>query len=249
MIPVKTGAEIDKMRKAGSISAGALQAGGALVKPGATTAEIDKAIYDYIVSHGARPNFKGFHGFPGSACISLNDVVIHGIPSKEIVLKDGDIVTIDTGAVLDGYHGDNAFTFCCGQVADEAKGLLEATEASLYKAIEAAVPGNRMGDIGHAVQSYVEAKGYSVVRDFVGHGIGRQLHEEPEVPNFGRAGHGVRLVPGMVLAIEPMINQFGFGVHILEDGWTVKTNDGGLSAHFEHTVLIAKDGPVILTKW
>ncbi len=248
MIPVKTTAEIEKMRKACAISAGALQAGGAAVKPGATTADIDKAIYDYIVSHGARPNFKGYHGFPGSACVSLNDVVIHGIPSKEIVLQDGDIVSVDTGAVLDGFHGDNAFTFCCGQVAPEAKHLLDVTEASLYKAIEAAVPGNRIGDIGHAVQKFVEAEGYSVVRAFVGHGIGRELHEEPEVPNFGRAGHGVRLVPGMTLAIEPMINQFGFDVHILDDGWTVKTRDGGLSAHFEHTILITKDGPVILTK-
>lgn len=248
MIPVKTTAEIEKMRKACKISAGALQAGGAAVKPGATTADIDKAVYDYIVSHGARPNFKGYHGFPGSACVSLNDVVIHGIPSKEIVLKDGDIVSVDTGAVLDGFHGDNAFTFCCGQVAPEAKHLLDVTEASLYKAIEVAVPGNRIGDIGHAVQSFVEAEGYSVVRAFVGHGIGRELHEEPEVPNFGRAGHGVRLVPGMTLAIEPMINQFGFDVFILDDGWTVKTRDGGLTAHFEHTILITKDGPVILTK-
>lgn len=248
MIPVKTPAEVLKMQKACGIAAGALQAGGAAVKAGATTADIDKAIYDYIVAHGARPNFKGYHGFPASACVSLNDVVIHGIPSKEIVVKDGDIVSIDTGAEIDGYNGDNAFTFCCGEVSRQAKHLLEITEASLYKGIEAAVPGNRIGDISHAIQSFVEAEGFSVVRSYVGHGIGRALHEEPEVPNFGRAGHGIRLVPGMTLAIEPMINEKGFDVHVLGDGWTVKTRDGGLSAHFEHTILITKDGPVILTK-
>lgn len=248
MIQVKTPAEIEKMRVASKISAGALQAGGAAVQPGATTADIDKAVYDYIISQGARPNFKGYGGFPGSACVSVNDVVIHGIPSKEIVLKDGDIVSVDTGAVIDGFHGDNAFTFQCGTVSAEAKRLLEVTEASLYKAIEVAVPGNRIGDIGYAVQSFVEENGFSVVRTYVGHGIGRALHEAPEIPNFGRAGRGPRLVPGMTLAIEPMINENGFDVYVLSDGWTVKTRDKGLSAHFEHTIAVTKDGPVILTK-
>ena len=248
MIPVKTAAEVEKMRRACEISAGALAAAGACVKPGATTADIDAAVYDYIIAAGAKPNFKGYNGFPASACVSLNDTVIHGIPTKAEVLKEGDIVSVDTGAILDGFHGDNAYTFCCGSVDEKAKSLLDVTKASLYKAIEAAVPGNRVGDISYAVQSYVEAAGFSVVRAFVGHGIGKKLHEEPEVPNYGRPGHGPRLVPGMTLAIEPMINEKGWEVKILDDGWTVKTTDGGLSAHFEHTILIAKDGPVILTK-
>lgn len=248
MIQLKTPAEIEKMKRACSIAAGALAAGGRAVRPGATTAEIDKAVYDYILSKGAKPNFKGYGGFPGSACVSVNDTVIHGIPSTKEVLKEGDIVSIDTGAVIDGFHGDNAYTFTCGTVDEKALKLLRVTEESLYKAIEAAQPGNRIGDIGHAVQSYVESCGYGVVRSFVGHGIGRALHEDPEVPNFGKAGHGPRLMPGMTIAIEPMINENGFGVHILDDDWTVKTDDGGLSAHFEHTILITKDGPVILTK-
>lgn len=249
MIQIKTPAEIEKMRKACVISAEALKLGGEMVRPGVSTAEIDKAIERYIVSQGARPNFKGYGGFPASACISVNDTVIHGIPLASIILQPGDIVSIDTGAVLDGYHGDNAYTFCCGEVSEAAQKLLEVTDASLYKGIDAARNGNRIGDIGHAVQTYVEANGFSVVRSYVGHAIGRQMHEEPEVPNFGNPGRGPRLVPGMVLAIEPMVNEKGFGVHILDDEWTVKTDDGGLSAHFEHTVAITKDGPpIILTK-
>lgn len=247
MIQIKTPGELAKMRQAGKISAGALQAGGNAVKPGVTTADIDRAVYNYIIAQGARPNFKGYNGFPGSACISLNDTVIHGIPSREVVVKEGDIVSIDTGAIWEGFHGDNAATFACGSISPEAAALMEVTKAALQKAIQAAVPGNRVGDISHAVQAFVEAEGYSVVREFVGHGIGRIMHEEPEVPNFGAAGRGPRLVPGMTLAIEPMINQKGFAVHVLGDGWTVKTRDGGLSAHYEHTVAITKDGPVILT--
>ncbi len=247
MIPVKTAGEIDKMRRACEISAGALAAAGECVKPGATTQDIDNAVYAYITQHGAKPNFKGYNGFPASACVSLNDTVIHGIPCAKEVLKEGDIVSVDTGAMLDGWHGDNAFTFTCGTVTPEAQKLLEVTQASLYKAIEQAVAGGRVGDISHAVQSYVEAEGFSVVRAYVGHGVGRALHEAPEVPNFGSAGHGPRLVPGMVLAIEPMINEKGYDVRVLGDGWTVKTTDGGLSAHFEHTVLITKAAPVILT--
>lgn len=248
MIQVKTPAEIEKMQKACRISAGALEVAGRMIRPGITTAEVDKAVYDYIVGEGAKPNFKGYGGFPGSACISLNDTVIHGIPSHGEVIHEGDIVSVDTGAIIDGWNGDNAYTFTCGEVSDEAKKLLEVTEASLYKGIEAAQAGNRVGDIGYAVQSYVEPFGFSVVRTYVGHGVGRELHEDPEVPNFGRAGHGPRLVPGMVIAIEPMINQKAFEVRILDDGWTVKTRDGGLSAHFEHTIAITKNGPVILTK-
>lgn len=248
MIQIRNQAEIEKIRKACRISAEALKLGGEMVRPGISTAEIDKAIENYITRKGARPNFKGYGGFPGSACISLNDTVIHGIPSGHIIVQPGDIVSIDVGAELDGYHGDNAATFCCGEVSETAQKLLQATEASLYKGIEAAQPGNRVGDIGYAVQSYVEERGYSVVRDFVGHGVGTHLHEDPEVPNFGRPGYGPRLVPGMVIAIEPMINEKGAGVHVLGDEWTIKTNDGGLSAHFEHTIAITKDGPIILTK-
>lgn len=247
MIQIKSPTEVEKMRKAAEISAGALAAGGAAIRPGVTTAEVDAVVYDYILGCGAKPSFKGYNGFPGSACVSLNDVVIHGIPGGEVI-REGDIVSIDTGANIDGFHGDNAYTFCCGEVSDTAKRLLEVTEASLYKGIEAATAGNRIGDISHAVQSYVEASGFSVVRAYVGHGIGRDMHEAPEVPNFGRAGHGPRLVPGMTLAIEPMINEKGFDVKLLDDGWTVKTHDGGLSAHFEHTILITEHGPEILTK-
>ncbi|NLW78827.1 MAG: type I methionyl aminopeptidase [Ruminococcaceae bacterium] len=249
MIPVKSAAELEKMRAACQVAAGALKAGGDAVRPGATTADVDKAVYDYIVAHGGVPNFKGYGGFPGSACVSVGDTVIHGIPSKTQVIREGDIVSIDTGAIVDGFHGDNAYTFACGQVSDEAKRLILTTREALFRGIAAAQAGGRVGDISYAVQSYVEAEGFSVVRDFVGHGVGRELHEAPEVPNFGRAGRGPRLAPGMTLAIEPMINEKGHKVHVLGDGWTVKTTDGGLSAHFEHTVAITKDGPEILTEW
>lgn len=246
MIQIKSPAEVEKMRKAGQISAGALMAGGAAIRPGVTTAEIDAVIYEYITSRGARPNFKGYNGFPGSACISLNDTVIHGIPGGEVI-NEGDIVSIDTGAVLEGFHGDNAYTFACGEVSEVAKRQIEVTQKALELGVSAAQAGSRIGDIGHAIQSYVEAAGFSVVRAYVGHGIGREMHEAPEVPNFGRAGHGPRLVPGMTLAIEPMINEKDFDVRLLDDGWTVKTHDGGLSTHFEHTVLITENGPEILT--
>ncbi len=248
MIPVKTPKEIEAMRVACRISAAALAAGGALVKPGVSTWEIDAAIEETIRSMGGVPNFKGYGGFPAAACISVGDTVIHGIPSKEEILQDGDIVSIDTGAIYNGFHGDNASSFRCGEVSEEADRLMRATEESLYEGIRAARAGNRVGDIGFAVQSHVEARGFSVVRAFVGHGVGRKLHEPPEIPNFGKPGHGVRLVPGMTLAIEPMINEKGFDVHILADGWTVKTKDGGLSAHYEHAVLITKDEPEILTR-
>ncbi len=249
MIRIKTAAEQEKMRRACNVSAGALAAGGAAVKPGATTADVDAAVRAYILAHGGQPSFKGYNGFPASACVSVNDTVIHGIPDKRAVLREGDIVSLDVGAYVDGFHGDNAYTFPCGAISDEAEKLLRATRESLFRGIDAAQAGARVGDISCAVQSYVEALGYGVVREYVGHGVGALLHESPEVPNFGKAGHGPRLTPGMTLAIEPMINQHGGGSMTLGDGWTVKTRDGGLSAHFEHTVLITTEGPQILTPW
>ena len=248
MIVLKTSRELAKMREAGRISALALQAGGKAVQPGVSTWEIDQEIRRFIEKCGAKPNFLGYGGFPGSACISVNHVVIHGIPSKKIILKHGDIVSIDTGAMIDGYNGDNAYTFACGDISKEAQALLDATRESLYEGIAMAQPGNRIGDIGSAVQRYVEARGYSVVRDFVGHGVGTSLHEDPSVPNYGKPGRGVRLTPGMVIAIEPMINAGTKSVRVLEDGWTTVTTDGSLSAHSEHTVAITPDGPVILTR-
>ena len=248
MIQIKNAAEIEKMRRVNAISAAALKAGGEAIEAGITTAEIDKIIEHFIRSHGAKPNFKGLYGFPGTACISVNDTVIHGIPSKKIVIRPGDIVSIDTGAKLDGFNGDNACTFACGKVDLEAQRLMDVTKASLHLGIKAALAGNRIGDVSHAVQAYVEENGFSVVRTFVGHGVGKELHEEPEVPNYGPAGRGPRLVPGMCIAIEPMVNQKHHSVKTLSDGWTVKTCDGGLSAHFEHTVLITPNGPEVLTR-
>lgn len=247
MIVLKTSRELSLMRKAGKISQKALRLAGEAVEPGVSTWEIDKIVRQYIESQGATPSFLGYGGFPASACISVNNVVIHGIPSKSTLLKKGDIVGIDIGACYEGYHGDNAWTFACGEVSDEAQALLDATEKSLFLGIEQAVPGNRVGDIGHAVQAYVEARGYSVVRDFVGHGVGAKLHEDPSVPNYGTPERGVRLMPGMVIAIEPMVNMGKPGVKILDDEWTTVTRDGSLSAHFEHTVAITTDGPVLLT--
>lgn len=247
MIVLKTGRELKIMREACRISAGALQTAGKAVEPGVTTAELDKLAEDYIRSQGGVPNFLNYEGYPATACISVNNEVIHGIPSAKRVLKSGDIVSIDLGAKFEGYHGDNAATFVCGDVSPEAKRLIDTTRESLYEGIRAAVTGGRIGDIGNAVQSYVEARGYSVVRQFVGHGIGTHLHEAPEVPNFGTAGRGIRLMPGMTLAIEPMINAGGSEVKVLPDGWTVLTKDGSLSAHFEHTVVITADGPKIMT--
>ena len=247
MIVLKTGRELNVMKEACRISAGALKTAGKAVEPGVTTAELDKLAEDYIISQGAIPNFKNYHGYPATACISVNNEVIHGIPSRKRKLKQGDIVSIDLGAKFEGFHGDNAATFACGDISPEAKRLMDITEQSLYKGIAAAVSGGRIGDISAAVQSFVEANGYSVVRQFVGHGIGRELHEAPEVPNFGTAGRGIRLLPGMTLAIEPMVNAGGYEVKVLPDGWTVLTRDGSLSAHFEHTIAITADGPKILT--
>lgn len=247
MVVLKTTKELAAMGEACRLSAQALQVGGAAVEPGITTREIDHIIKKFITSHGATPSFLGYGGFPASACISINEVVIHGIPSSRKI-AEGDIVSIDVGAFYNGYHGDNAATFAAGKVSDEAAKLMEATENSLYLAIKAAQPGARIGDIGSAVQTYIEAQGFDVVRKFVGHGVGAKLHESPEVPNFGTAGHGIRLLPGMTIAIEPMVNAVDEDVKILEDGWTTVTKSGSLAAHFEHTIAITDNGPVILTR-
>ena len=248
MIVLRTAKEIEIMRKACQISAEALQIAGEAVKPGITTYEIDQIAYRYIKKQGAEPNFLNYNGFPATACISINDEVIHGIPSKKRVLKEGDIVSIDLGAKVDGYNGDNAATFACGTISDEAKRLCDTTRESLYKGIEQAIAGNRVGDIAYAIQSYCEERGFSVVREYTGHGVGTHLHEDPSVPNYGTAGRGQRLLPGMTIAIEPMINAGSKAIKCLPDGWTVKTLDGKLSAHFEHTIAITKGEPIILTK-
>ena len=248
MIVLKTSRELALMKEACRISAGALRVAGEAVKPGISTAEIDRIAYEYIKSQGAEPNFLHLYGFPATACISVNDEVIHGIPSKKRILREGDIVSIDLGAKKHGFNGDNAATFACGKISDEAQRLIDVTRESLYEAIKVAVPGNKIGDIGACVQKYCEERGFSVVRDYTGHGVGKELHEDPAVPNFGTAGRGIRLLPGMTIAIEPMINQGTKNVKRLSDGWTVKTADGKLSAHFENTIAITKDGPVILTK-
>jgi methionyl aminopeptidase len=246
MIVLKTNRELALMREACAISAGALKVAGEAVEPGVTTAEIDKIAYDYIRKSGAEPNFLHYNGYPATACISINDEVIHGIPGDRVI-KAGDIVSIDLGAKIHGFHGDNAATFAAGDISPEAKRLCDTTRESLYVGIEKAVAGGRIGDIGAAVAAYCEARGFSVVRDYVGHGVGKNLHEDPSVPNFGTPGRGVRLLPGMTLAIEPMINLGKAAVKTLSDGWTVKTKDGSLSAHFEHTVAITPDGPKIMT--
>lgn len=247
MIALKTQHQIASMRDAGRITARALQLGGETIAPGITTAELNAVMHDYIVKQGAKPSFLHYNGYPASACISINNEVIHGIPGKRKI-QDGDIVSIDVGAFYEGFHGDSAYTFTAGNVSEDAKKLLEATKNSLMEGIKAATAGARLGDIGHAVQSYVEARSFSVVRQYVGHGVGEHMHEDPDVPNYGRPGRGVRLVPGMVIAIEPMVNAGKYEVKQLSDGWTVVTLDGSLSAHFEHTIAITEDGPIIMTQ-
>ena len=246
MIVLKHPAEIEKMRAAGRIVAGALAGLRDIVRPGVTTAELDAYAEGFIRDHGAVPAFKGYMGYPASLCVSVNEVVVHGIPSGRR-LREGDIVGLDLGALLDGFYGDAAATLPVGEISNELKKLLKVTAESLARGIEQAVVGARVSDISHAVQAHAEANGYSVVRDFVGHGIGRKLHEDPQVPNFGAPGQGPRLKAGMTIAIEPMINM---GVHhtvILDDGWTAVTLDRKHSAHFEHTVAVTDDGPVALT--
>lgn len=247
LITLKSSRELDCMRKAGRITAAARKLAGELVVPGVTTLEIDTAVRKFIESQGGKPSFLGYGGFTGSACISVNDVVIHGIPSKKTVLKEGDIVSVDVGAFVDGFHGDCAATYACGAISDEAKRLIEVTEQSFWEGIKFARVGQRVSDISHAVQQYVEKHGYSVVRDFVGHGVGTKLHEAPEVPNYGPAGHGPRLQPGMTIAVEPMVCEGDFRVKVLKDGWTTVTVDSSLAAHYENTLLITDGDPEILT--
>ena len=246
MITIKNEHELQSMRRACRITAEARALAGSMVKPGVSTKEIDKAVHDYIVAQGAKPSFLNYNGFPASVCISVNDCVIHGIPGG-YTLKEGDIVSVDVGAQIEGFHGDCAATYPCGAISTEAQRLIDVTKESFFVGIKEATKGHRVSDISHAIQTYVESNGFSVVRSFVGHGIGRKLHEDPEVPNFGAAGRGPRLLKGMTLAIEPMVNAGVADVRVLRDGWTVLTNDGKLSAHYENTVLITDGEPEILT--
>ena len=246
MIAIKNGQELACMRKACKITAAARALAGEMVRPGVSTKQIDKAVYDFIVSQGAKPSFLGYGGFPGSTCISVNDTVIHGIPGG-YVLQEGDIVSVDVGAYYKGFHGDCAATYPCGTISADAQKLIDVTKQSFYEGIRFATAGHRVSDISHAIQTYVESNGFSVVRSFVGHGVGAQLHEEPEVPNYGSPGRGPRLLPGMTLAIEPMVNAGTYEVRILKDKWTTVTADGKLSAHYENTVLITDGEPEILT--
>jgi len=244
----KSPAEIETMREAGRVSARALRLVGDAVRPGVTTEELDQIAEDAIRKEGGIPAFLGYRGYPRTLCTSINEQVVHGIPSRRVALTEGDIISVDVGAIVEGYYGDNARTFPVGEVSPVAAKLLEVTAASLDAGIAASIPGNRLFDIGHAVQQVAEAGGFSVVREYVGHGIGRAMHEDPNVPNFGVAGKGPELQVGMVLAIEPMVNAGSHSVESLPDGWTVVTEDGALSAHFEHTVAITDDGPVVLTR-
>ncbi len=245
MIAIKNGQELAYMRQACKITAAARALAGEMVRPGVSTKEIDKAVHDFIVSQGAKPSFLNYNGFPASSCISVNSVVIHGIPGN-YVLREGDIVSVDVGAYYKGFHGDCAATYPCGAISAEAQRLIDVTKQSFFEGIALATKGHRVSDISHAIQTYVESNGFSVVRSFVGHGVGAQLHEEPEVPNFGAAGRGPRLLPGMTLAIEPMVNEGTYDVKILKDHWTVVTVDGKLSAHYENTILITDGEPEIL---
>jgi methionyl aminopeptidase len=247
MIVCRSAAELEQMREAGRLVGEVLTELAAAVAPGVSTADLDELAEKRIRQAGATPAFKGYHGYPATICASINDEVIHGIPSGRRVLNEGDIISIDVGASLDGYFGDSAVTLPVGQISEPAASLLRVTEEALYKAIEAAKSGKRVSDIGHAVQKHVEAYGFSVVREFVGHGIGQKMHEEPQIPNYGEPGHGPRLAEGMVLAIEPMVNAGTAAVKVLADGWTAVTRDKSLSAHFEHTVAVTAGEPWILT--
>jgi len=246
MIAIKNEHELACMRQACKITAAARALAGDMVRPGVCTKEIDKAVHDFIVSQGAKPSFLNYSGFPASSCISVNSTVIHGIPS-DYKLQEGDIVSVDVGACYKGFHGDCAATYACGTIAAEAEKLIAVTKQSFFEGIRFAKKGHRVSDISHAIQTYVESNGFSVVRSFVGHGVGAQLHEEPEVPNFGSPGRGPRLLPGMTLAIEPMVNAGVYDVQVLKDRWTTVTADGKLSAHYENTVLITDGEPEILT--
>lgn len=246
MITIKNDLEIDLMRKAGEIVGKTLNLLEQNIRPGITTAELDRIAEEFITKHGAKPSFKGLYGFPASVCISVNNTVVHGIPGNYI-LRDGDIVSVDCGACIGGFHGDAARTFPVGNASEQAIKLIKVTEECFFEGIKKAKVGNRLSDISHEIQQYAESQGFSVVRDFIGHGIGRDVHESPDVPNFGKPGKGPKLVAGMALAIEPMINEGKHQVKSLSDGWTVVTADGKLSAHYENTIAILPDGPEILT--
>ena len=246
MITLKSEHEIELMRRAGKITAAARALARDMVKPGVTTQQIDKAVYHFIKSQGATPSFLNYNGYPASVCVSVNDEIIHGIPGKR-VLKEGDIVSVDVGAYIGGFHGDCAGTYPCGQVSDQALDLIRVTQQSFFEGLKFAREGYRLSDISHAVQEYVESHGYSVVREYVGHGIGRRMHESPEVPNFGNPGHGPRLLRGMTIAVEPMVNAGSAAIRQMSDGWTVKTADGRKAAHYENTILITDGDPELLT--
>ena len=251
MIIVKNAAELQKIRRACELSARTLRLAGERIAAGMSTWELNRIIGEYIRNHGAKPSFFGYRGFRGNACISVNEELIHGVPSKKKVLKDGDIVTVDVGAFLDGWHGDNAATFAVGgrdKLTDDARRLLSVTEECLYHVIKIAKPGNRIGDISNGIQEFCEARGFFVVKDYIGHGIGRDLHEDPDIPNFGKPGKGARLTPGMTICIEPMVNQSTSKVKTLQDNWTVIEGNGKLCAHFEHTIAITEGQPMIFTK-
>ena len=247
MVTIKTDREIQLMRDAGRLTAEVMELGGSLIKPGVSTKEIDDRLYKFIKKHNATPSFLNYYGYPGTACISINDEVIHGIPSENRIIADGDIVSIDVGVLLNGYHGDMARTFCAGNVSEEARKLIEVTKECFWRGISYATEGARIGDIGHAVESFAHENGFSVVEDYVGHGVGTHLHEDPDVPNYGKAGKGMRLRKGMTIAVEPMINAGVKDVVQLDDGWTVVTKDGKLSAHYENTIAITDGEPLILT--
>ncbi len=247
MIIIKNANELKTMMRANELSAKALELAGKVIKAGMSTYELDTIIHDFIKSEGGKSSSLGYNGFPGCCCISVNEELIHGIPSKTKIIKDGDIVSVDICANIDSYHGDNTRTFAIGEVSEDAKKLLDVTEKSLYEGIKMAKAGNRIGDISNAIQTYCESRGFYVVRPFIGHGIGRSLHEAPDVPNFGKAGRGPRLVPGMTIAIEPMINSSTEKVYTKEDKWTIVEANGNLCAHFEHTIAITEGEPLIMT--
>ena len=246
MITLKSAHEIELMRRAGKITAAARAVARDMVKPGVTTQQIDKAVHRFITEQGAIPSFLHYNGYPASVCVSVNDEIIHGIPGKR-VLQEGDIVSVDVGAFIGGFHGDCAATYACGTISEEAQRLIDVTRQSFFEGIAQAREGNRISDISHAVQAYVETNGFSVVREYVGHGIGRNMHEAPEIPNFGAPGHGPKLLRGMTIAVEPMVNAGTAAIRQMSDGWTVKTRDGKYAAHYENTILITAGEPEILT--
>lgn len=248
MIQVKSAKDIKSMMKACELSQQVLMYAGEIMKAGMSTLELDRHIHDFILKHGGKPSFLGLYGFPGSACISVNEELIHGIPSGNKIIKDGDIVSVDVGACVEGFHGDNAYTFTVGSVLPETQKLLKTTEEGLYEGIKMARKGNRIGDIGNAIQTCCEKEGYFIVKKYIGHGVGKDMHEDPEVPNYGKPGRGPRLIPGMTIAIEPMVNMSTESVKVLDDNWTVTEGNGKMCAHFEHTVLITEGDPVIMTQ-